>query len=224
MSNNIQAVLFDKNKISIRQARDWLKKHKYNPIKPVHETKNYLRYRLKKPNKNEMYKFFSLPNQPSIKLILEYPKGGSKKISYQEATDIIFKLQKKVHGLLPTGSYVRKHDNLNDLDFLTLNDLKNIEKDLNDNFDIEIIRKGKKIIIFTLDGVKIDIWHVPSIEQLPYYMLEYGLGKEIISIKKRVRQRGYKLSIKGLQNLETGEYVKHLNNPYKILKYIDHLL
>ncbi len=32
-----------------KSSKKWLKKHNYEPIKKVHETKNFLRYRLKDP-------------------------------------------------------------------------------------------------------------------------------------------------------------------------------
>lgn len=49
MSNNIQAVLFKKKYYTSEQARKYLKKKKYKPIKRVHKTENFLRYRLKNP-------------------------------------------------------------------------------------------------------------------------------------------------------------------------------
>lgn len=51
----IQALLFDKNKFTTSEAREWLKKHKHKPIKRVHITENYLRYRLRPPNKKYNY-------------------------------------------------------------------------------------------------------------------------------------------------------------------------
>lgn len=51
----IQAILFDKNKWDEKTASDWLKKHDHHPIKKVHITKNYLRYRLEQPSKFSNY-------------------------------------------------------------------------------------------------------------------------------------------------------------------------
>jgi hypothetical protein len=47
----IQAVLFDKNEYTSKDALQWLKKHELSPIKRVHVTKNYLRYRINEPTK-----------------------------------------------------------------------------------------------------------------------------------------------------------------------------
>lgn len=49
MSSDIQAVLFDKSLWSDEMARGWLKRHKLKPIKKVHITDNYLRYRIRSP-------------------------------------------------------------------------------------------------------------------------------------------------------------------------------
>lgn len=47
----IQAVLFDKQHWSTDAARKWLKNKGYVPIKRIHVTDNYLRYRLQQPIK-----------------------------------------------------------------------------------------------------------------------------------------------------------------------------
>ena len=49
---NIQAVLFDNTRYSEKTSKHWLEKHNFHPIKPVHITSNYLRYRMKTPNYN----------------------------------------------------------------------------------------------------------------------------------------------------------------------------
>lgn len=49
-SSTIQAILFKKNYYNSYSARKYMKKHKFKPIKRVHKTKNFLRYRLKNPS------------------------------------------------------------------------------------------------------------------------------------------------------------------------------
>ena len=44
---SIQAVLFGISDWSTNDARKWLKNHNINPIKNVHKTTNFLRYRIK---------------------------------------------------------------------------------------------------------------------------------------------------------------------------------
>lgn len=48
-NSEIQAVLFDKNLWNQSQAMIWLKKHHISPLKKVHVTKRFLRYRINDP-------------------------------------------------------------------------------------------------------------------------------------------------------------------------------
>jgi arsenate reductase-like glutaredoxin family protein len=52
----IQAILFNINSWDTKKAREWLKKHGYNPIKRVHKTQQFLRYRLIEPTSNVKYR------------------------------------------------------------------------------------------------------------------------------------------------------------------------
>lgn len=45
--NKIQSIIFKKKYWSDERAEKWLKKNKFVPIKKVHLTDNYLRFRLK---------------------------------------------------------------------------------------------------------------------------------------------------------------------------------
>lgn len=47
--SKIQAVLFDKDMYNTSKARYWMKSHDIQPIKRVHETKRYYRYRINDP-------------------------------------------------------------------------------------------------------------------------------------------------------------------------------
>jgi hypothetical protein len=51
----IQAVLFDKHIWPLELTESYLKLHNFHPIKKVHETKKYYRYRLHKPSKSGRY-------------------------------------------------------------------------------------------------------------------------------------------------------------------------
>jgi hypothetical protein len=53
MPYEIQAVLFDKYKYTAYQARTWLLDNDIKPIKRVHKTQNWLRYRIREPSYNE---------------------------------------------------------------------------------------------------------------------------------------------------------------------------
>jgi hypothetical protein len=52
----IQSILFNKTKYNSIKARKWLKENNYKPIKRVHKTENYLRYRIKNPNSKYQYR------------------------------------------------------------------------------------------------------------------------------------------------------------------------
>jgi hypothetical protein len=67
----IQAVLFDKDKHSSKNAMKWLKKHDMKPIKRQHITENYRRYRLREPEDfdEKSFRTFDI-SDGSIKFII----------------------------------------------------------------------------------------------------------------------------------------------------------
>lgn len=65
----VQAILFDINKFDTDKARKWLRDHGYRPIKRVHKTARFLRYRIRKPKKNGSY--ITKHITPHIRLIIE---------------------------------------------------------------------------------------------------------------------------------------------------------
>ena len=68
--SGIQAIIFHKNTWTEDTARQWLEDHKYSPIKKVHITPNYLRYRLLPPSRFAGY--FSKPLGNGIVLVVGY--------------------------------------------------------------------------------------------------------------------------------------------------------
>lgn len=64
----IQSIIFEKNKWSNKTAKKWLRDNMYSPIKPVHATSNFLRFRLHNP---ELFKSFITKKLPNgIELII----------------------------------------------------------------------------------------------------------------------------------------------------------
>ena len=59
---SIQAILFPIKRFTSTQARRYLKKHNHKQIKHVHKTKNFLRYRLIEPHKNDKYISKKMPS------------------------------------------------------------------------------------------------------------------------------------------------------------------
>ena len=70
---SIQSVSFGISDWSTNEARKWLKNHNITPIKNVHTTTNFLRYRIKTPKYSLFnYRIKTIKTKPLIKLILEY--------------------------------------------------------------------------------------------------------------------------------------------------------
>ena len=68
-----QAILFKKSHYSKRSSANWLKYRGFKPIKKVHETVNYYRYRFREPDE-EMYYYRLVPINNGIKMVLQFTK------------------------------------------------------------------------------------------------------------------------------------------------------
>jgi hypothetical protein len=66
--NKVQAIIFNKQAWTPEQAEEYLHYREIYPIKPVHETKNYLRYRLARPCR--ICKYRTKEIHPGIKVII----------------------------------------------------------------------------------------------------------------------------------------------------------
>ena len=66
----LQAVLFSKDIYDTNRARRWLRRHKIDPIKRVHETTRFLRYRINEPDEKYDYRIKYITD--GIKYILGY--------------------------------------------------------------------------------------------------------------------------------------------------------
>lgn len=66
---NVQAVIIDRTLCTKRDANKWVFNHNFIPIKPMHETQHYYRYRIKQPNKQSNY--FTMDFIDGIKFIIE---------------------------------------------------------------------------------------------------------------------------------------------------------
>ena len=67
----IQAILFKKKYWTAKRARKFLKENGFEPIKRVHETKNYYRYRLVEPDDESNYITRKSSTYPSILYIIK---------------------------------------------------------------------------------------------------------------------------------------------------------
>jgi len=66
----IQAVIFDKTRWKPKSSANWLMSHKFHPIKKMHETTHFYRYRLMQPDKRKLYSTQNIGN--GIKFIISY--------------------------------------------------------------------------------------------------------------------------------------------------------
>ena len=73
MSSSIQAIIFQKKYYTTKKARTFLKKNKFTPIKRVHKTNEYLRYRLQNPSKFKRFITKSIL-KGKVKLIIGFNK------------------------------------------------------------------------------------------------------------------------------------------------------
>ena len=72
---NVQAVLFSINDWNTKDCRNWLYNHDYIPLKRVHKTNTFFRYRIIQPNYNKyVYRIKTIQKYPLIKIILQYNK------------------------------------------------------------------------------------------------------------------------------------------------------
>ena len=133
-------------------------------------------------------------------------------------------IRQKIRGLIPTGSLVRQHDIINDFDYLTFREIDDIINDFKKKIAcVNIESKGHKRAIFNIGNYyKVNIWHVPNKELLPFYKLEYDLGKANIKYKTIAKENGLTLSTKGLYHGDV-----YLNPNFKtknqIIKYLNKL-
>jgi len=58
LPNNIQSIIFNKKYYYPNDTKEVLNNLKIKPIKDIHETKNYYRYRINNPNKDKKYRTY----------------------------------------------------------------------------------------------------------------------------------------------------------------------
>ena len=66
-----QAIIFLRNKHTAKDARKWLKKHDFKPIKRAHTTSNFHRYRIHEPEEFDEKTYRLIPiGDGSIELVM----------------------------------------------------------------------------------------------------------------------------------------------------------
>lgn len=122
-------------------------------------------------------------------------------MEFQKVFHLVQFIKKYVKHLYVVGSYRRYEPILNDLDFITMDDLDDVLKNFQKNFqNVEIISKTDKFMHFKiLQCIKIDIWR--ALDKYEYFFLKTLLSLTLkcnIYWKYRASQKGYKLTERGL--------------------------
>ena len=68
--SEIQAILFDRNYWTLKEAHTWLNEHSFYPIKRAHQTNQKIRFRLECPKKYRRFRTKRLTS--GIELILGF--------------------------------------------------------------------------------------------------------------------------------------------------------
>lgn len=63
----LQSILFDKHLFTLPDAHYWLYKHHIKPIKAVHITENYYRFRINKPVSR--YRYYAIKPEDGVVMI-----------------------------------------------------------------------------------------------------------------------------------------------------------
>jgi hypothetical protein len=73
MGSEVQAVIFNKTYWTPEKASKWLSENGYKPLKRVHRTANFLRYRIRDPSKYTHFSTKKLPDH--LDLIIGYTRS-----------------------------------------------------------------------------------------------------------------------------------------------------
>ncbi len=148
-------------------------------------------------------------------------RGGGNGLEYNKVKKISDYIRKHIKGLIPTGSLKRKAEFINDIDYLTLRDLDDILAEIEQLFNIFILKDGdkhKSILIKDLD-IQIDFWKASNKYELFYKKFLRDLDKgHSIYYKKQAQKAGYKLTEVGLYK---GNDLINLTNRVQIKKLLN---
>ena len=124
-------------------------------------------------------------------------------------------VKKLIVDILPlwmraTGSYVRKHPYINDLDILSGKSVGDVLEWFRFHFPyVTVLHQGaSRMSLMLNDLFKVDVWHVPF-GMLPFFRQEFDTGKDSIHWKALAKSKGLKLSTVGLFHSD-GKPVNHV--------------
>ena len=98
------------------------------------------------------------------------------------------------------GSIARKEENPKDLDYVTLEDLKNIAKKIPDE---DINELGTRHLNFNYCGYSVDVWRAKNLDELRTMFVMRSIDKiHNIAYRKIAKRKDWKLSDTGLWDNE----------------------
>jgi DNA polymerase/3'-5' exonuclease PolX len=157
-----------------------------------------------KRDENKCFSNHPIPYENAVKqrkAIAISEHKGSGKTDLKKLANLI---KKEVSGLYIVGSIARKQTP-NDIDFITLKNLKKVEQELFNYFDVprfqvEVLKDGDKHISLKVDdSFQIDVWKAENKNYLKYMKINRSIDKgHNIAYRKKARELGFKLNDNGL--------------------------
>jgi len=192
--------------------------------KKLLELKRYYGVRNVTTLRNYLQKFPDLLTDTQ-KIGLKYYKYLKKKIPYSEAEQHMKYITKYVKSAVPTGSFRREVNYLNDLDIIILIPIDEfIEFFKKKKYIIEILQKGdctaSVIVLFGENIRQLDIFYTKKSNLC--FMLFYTTGNKLFNIytRKLAKKLGYVLSQNGLMSIKTEKYVSTIHTEKDIFKFL----
>ena len=78
MLSHVQTLILSKDHFTLRSANNWIKDHKFRPIKPPHETINTFRFRIRHPSDKYDYRIKKITE--GVKAVIGYENNLNNNI------------------------------------------------------------------------------------------------------------------------------------------------
>lgn len=143
---------------------------------------------------------------------------------YKDALPLVKHIQKYIKGLYVSGSFKRKEEEINDLDFITKKKIDDLLDKFQYYYDIRILRQGNDyasiIIELPKQDLKIDIWRGDDNYQYKFLKWFRDIDKgHNIYYRKLAKEKGYILSDRGLKNIKHN-YFMDFSNKKSLMKFL----
>lgn len=188
----VQAIRFDKNKWSEKEAAKWWNKHgkKFDKYWKNED------WASKKPSKVSRNEALKIAKSFARKIKIKYIAPEKITIDTEFVKDV----------LIPIGSARRGREMLGDLDLLITKKID--KKELEKIKDIEILSGGDKTIKIVYKDVRLDLFVFTKASAWGACLMHYtgSFGYNIL-LRKKAKKLGYKLSQNGLIKLDNNKSI-----------------